>query len=121
MLIEGSTLNTKEFKKFFKRLDWVRVPRTLTQDHTDYFYIGTYEDKDSKVQATIRPSKYMQLFETTKNLTLDGKIPAKITSSTKLCSWSKSIEVKVDDSFMTKVKSVAKEPEQDEKQIISWD
>lgn len=120
MLIEDSTLNIKEFKTFFNRLDWVRVPRTLTQDHADYFYVGTYEDKDLRVKATIRPSLHMQLFETSKNLTLDGKKPKITNDRTKLVDWSSSVEVKVDDSFIEKVKSVAKEQELNPPQTITW-
>lgn len=120
MLIEDNILNTKEFKKFFKELDWVRVPRTLTQDHTDYFYVGVYEDSDISIKAIIRPSMYMQLFETFKNRTIDGKKPGQISNKTKLVDWGASVEVLVDESFMKKVKSVAKEKEPEKRQTLSW-
>lgn len=121
MLIEDNKLNIKKFKEFFPKLEWVRVPRTLTHDHTDYFYIGTYEDKDLKVSATIRPSMFMQLYETQKNMTQEGKKPTTASKSLRLVNWSSSVEVKVDDSFVSKVKSVAKEQPVNKNEIVSWD
>jgi hypothetical protein len=120
MLIEDNNLNIKAFKDFFSKLDWVRVPRTLTQDHVDYFYIGSYEDEELKVSINIRPTYYMQVFETFKNRTLDGKKPTSISSKSKLVNWSSSVEVKVDDSFMDKVKSVAKDKPIQTSQIVTW-
>lgn len=119
MLIEDNKLNIKQFKDFFNSLDWVRVPRTLTQDHTDYFYIGTYEDEEKKVSISIRPSLYMKVVETIKNLTPEGKKPT--SDNVRLVNWSSSVEVQVDESLMNKVKSVAKEKKQEENQIVSWD
>jgi len=120
MLIKDQILNIKEFKQFFKKLDWVRVPRTLTQDHTDYFYVGLYEDEELLVKVSIRPSLYMQVFETFKNRTVEGKVADKGTTSQRLVNWSSSVEVLVDDSFMKKVKSVAKEQKLNTHQTVSW-
>lgn len=119
MLIENEQLNVAKFKEFFNKLSWTRVPRKLGVNHTDYFFIGTYEDDEIIVKASIRPSLRMQVFESFKNRTLEGEIPPEGYKG-RLCEWGSSLTVKVDESFFAKVKAVSSELQPVKMQKLEW-
>jgi len=119
MLIEKEQLNVQEFKEFFPKLSWTRVPRKLGLNHKDYFYIGLYEDEKVIVKASIRPSLRMQVFESFKGRTLEGAVPPEGYKG-RLCEWGGSVIVKVDEKFFEKVKEVSKEFTPTKTQMVSW-
>lgn len=119
MLIENEQLNILNFKEFFPKLTWTRIPRKLGVNHRDFFYIGSYEDDKIIVKASIRPSLRMQVFETFKNRTVDGEIPPPGHKG-KLCDWGGSVTVKVDENFFSKIKEVSVEMSLPKIQTLSW-
>ena len=120
-LIKDQKLNMTNFKKIFNTLDWLRVPRKLNQDVTDYFYIGKYEDEEKIIKVKVRPDMHMAVEETLKNMTLDGKKPPKGAVSKKLCNWGASVEVLIDDSVLNRIKKIAKVIEAPTAQKVTWD
>lgn len=119
MLIEKETLNIEEFKNFFNKMSWNKVPRKLGKNHKDFFYIGTYEDDNLIVKASIRPSLRMQIFETFKNRTLEGTIPPQDYKG-RTCDWGGSLTIKVDENFLNKVKEISKELPPIKMQTLNW-
>lgn len=121
MLIENNKLNIEEFKAFFDSINWKRVPRNLGQDHSEYFYIGSYEDDDKIVQVTIRPSKIMAVSETFKRRMIsDGSIPPEGFKG-QVVNWGSSVEVRVDDKFLEAVVKAAKPLPPRENQVLTWE
>lgn len=118
MLIENDKFNLKEFKEKYKSLDWQRYPRKLGPNHTDYFYIGRYDDDDWSIKVKIRPSLRMDISESYKHCDEHGnKINA---SSKKKFTFGKSVEVVIDSIFLDKIKKVSRECDSNKVQKVSW-
>ena len=120
MLIENKSLNLKEFKEFYKNIDWKKVPRKLTKEYEDYFYVGKYEDDNKIIEVKIRPSMIMALSESFKNKDQNGN-DVTPTYKGKLYIFGTTIEVKIDECFLEKIKAEAKVPEKITIQQIKWD
>jgi len=121
MLIVDGNLNVEAFKEFFNKLNWVKTPRKLSQDHIDYFYIGSYEDDKKVIKVSVRPSKRMQISESFKNRTVDGEIPNPKASKRGLVNWGSTVTVVVDDKFIQAVKDVSEFRSSEKIQKLSWD
>ena len=119
-LIKDSALDISSFKEFFDQIKWLRVPRTLGLDHAQFFYLGSYEDSEKRVKITLRPSMYMAVEETLKNRTKTGEAPVDSYRGT-LYDYGSSVEVKIDDSMLEKIKSIAKEQPATSPQKLTWD
>ena len=119
MLIENNELNVEEFKAFFNNITWYRVPRKLNNDHSEYYYIGSYEDDNIIVKASVRPSLRMQIFETFKNRTLDGEIPPPDYKG-RLCEWGASTTVQLTESVLNKILSVCQDLPVKKTQTMTW-
>ena len=112
-LIKDGQLDIESFKEIFGKISWIRAPRKLTEKHTDYWYIGKYEDlkKKDRLLVKVSPTKWMRVVET--------QIGAhKVNKGYK--DWSASAEVRVGDVLMTKIKEASKEPPKHEMQEVDW-
>lgn len=121
MLIDEGQLNVVKFKELFDSMEWVRVPRILTQDHADYFYVGKIEDGDYYVKAVVRPSNIMQLSETWKQcFDQHGK---RITAGYrgKRFDFGSTVEVRLSENIMDTIKEAAKDPAPIQVQELNWD
>jgi len=119
-MIQDNELNVKEFKDFFCNLEWIKVPRTLSNETSDYFYVGTYETEDRKVHVSVRPSMRMQITDTNKKCTKNGDTPLD-TYNGRFYHYSTSAEVLVEKSLINKIESVAKELPKQKNQTVSWE
>jgi len=119
MLIKDNQLNNAEFKKFFPKLSWERVPRELSKKHTDYFYVGTYEDKKVKIKASIRPSKIMQLSESFKGFDKNGKkAPKGYRGET--YEFGSTVEIQVPDKFIKEVDKASNKKNTNKTNKLEW-
>lgn len=110
MLIEEGKLNIEEFKKFYHKLEWLKAPRVLGTRHKDFFFVGKYEDKETIVEVSIRPSMRMQIKEIFKNLVkATGKKPTedKKYSKKDLANFGQCVEVLIDEHFKNKIEELA--------------
>lgn len=122
MLIEDGKLNIKELKSQVTSIKWTKVPRELGPRHKQFFYVGSYEDEDKIIDISIRPSMWMQVKESFKNRdVVTGKKVTKPKSNQKYVTFGSSTQVRVNESFVEKIKELAQEMEQREIQTISWD
>ena len=121
MLIKDGNLDFKEFKKFFMKLEWKKVPRKLGPDHSQFFYVAKYEDEEKIIKVTIRPSNVMQLSESFKNRVINtGKAPPKGYKGA-LADFGTTVEVRVDQSVITKLEKIAKVREKNKNKVFSLD
>ena len=119
MLIENQQLNIEEFKSIFNDLSWYKLPRKLNQDHSEFFYIGKLDTPEKIIKITVRPSMCMQVEETFKNMTLEGLTPP-ANYKGRLCEWGTTVEVRIDNLLLDKVKEVSQEYEKRKTQFVSW-
>jgi len=119
MLINDGKLNLAGFKRFYKKINWIKAHRKLSENKSDSFFIGTFEDSKKKIKVVIRPSMIMMLSESFKNMTEEGKKPDKSYKG-KLCEFGTTIEVKIDDMFLDKIIELSKEHRNNETEKISW-
>lgn len=120
MLIVDGKLNIAEFKNQFQSFEWLKLPRKLGPNHTEYFYSTKYEDSSRIVKATIRPSLWMSVSESFKNRKpMDGSIPEEGYKGP-VVEWGYYTEINIDENFLNKIKEIAKSPEEREKQTLTW-
>jgi len=119
MLIVKQKLNFSAFKRFYKKMAWIKTSRKLSDTKVDDFYIGRYEDKEMDIKVSIRPSMRMAVSESFKNMTPTGEKPAKDYKG-KLCEFGTTIEVIIDDKFLDKIAKEVKSDLTGETQRISW-
>jgi len=119
-MIHDNELNIKEFKEFFPELDWIKVPRKLSEEVSDYFYVGTYETEDRRVHVSVRPSMRMQITDTNKKCTKNGDEPLESYNG-RFYQYSSSVEVLVESSLISKIEEVAKELPKQKNQTVSWE
>lgn len=119
MLIKDENFDFEKFKSFYLELDWIQVPRKLGVDHTDYFYIGKWEDEDDLIHIQIRPSMRMKVSESHKHCDRDGnKIPR--DSKDKKFEFGTTVEVLVNKGFVEKIKEIAKPKKENNIQRVNW-
>ena len=120
MLITDDKLNYKEFKDFFQQLSWIKYPRKLGVNHIDYFYVGQYDDEQKVIKVVARPSLRMQISESFKNRTDEGKIPPEGFPRNKLCTWGTTIEVLITEEFFKNLETISISPPKVTKQVVEW-
>jgi hypothetical protein len=121
MLIKDQQLDMGEFKTFYKQMLWRRVPRKLSDNHSDYFYVGTFEDAERIIRISVRPSMRMQVSESFKGYMANGqKAPAGYDPA-KLVEYGTTVEVMIDGSVLDKIKEVAVENPQAQTQNVKWE
>lgn len=121
MIINDNKLDVKEFKEIFESISWIKLPRNLGKNHSEFFYSGKYETDDKKISITLRPSMVMAISETFKNRhPSDGSIPTESYRGP-LVEWGGTIEVLMDAKFLKAVEKLAKPlMPREETQTISW-
>lgn len=119
MLIIDGKLNFAGFKRFYKKMDWVEAHRKLSENKSDSFFVGTFEDSKKKIKVIVRPSMIMMLSESVKNMTEEGKKPDRAYKG-KLCEFGTTIEVKIDNIFLDKIKKEVIDFVPNKTQTISW-
>lgn len=119
MLIKDNKLDIEEFKTFFDKLKWLKLPRKLGQNHTEHFYVGKYEDDERIIKITLRPSLRMQVSESFKNYTLRGELAPKDYKQ-ETCNWGATIEVIASKSMAEKILEVCEELPEKTKQVLEW-
>lgn len=119
MLIEENKLNIDYFKLIFDSIIWKKKIRVLSENRKEVFYIGKFENEDKVIKITIRPSMRMQVSESFKNRTLEGKVPPKDFKG-QLCEFGSTIEVIVDKSVVDQISQKSKNYETEKPQVISW-
>jgi predicted methyltransferase len=120
MLIKDQQLDAQEFKKFYKQINWQKLPRQLNKNHSDYFYIGQYEDDEKIIGITLRPNKAMQVSESFKGYSKHGKKLPK-NSKEKKVNWGTTVQLRVDQKTFDKIKEIAKEKPKINTQFLTWD
>lgn len=115
MLIKDGKFNIEEFKKVHKELKWQKAPRKLGINHSDFFYVGSYEDSEKKINIQIRPSMRMKVQESFKGFDKNGK---KVPNGE--FQFGTTVEVVVDNKFVDKIKELALIKPEDSKQKVSW-
>jgi hypothetical protein len=111
---EPGVLNTSALKDYFNKINWIYVPRQLSEKFKDFFYIGTYQDDDRVIRIKVRPTKQANITE--------SLVDAVATSGGRgTANHGDYCCVKVEDSFLDKIKSVAKEMPRRKQQTLSWD
>lgn len=116
MLIKDNKLDVEEFKSIFNTLTWIKAPRHLSPKVTEYFYIGTYEDADKIIKIKLRPSKRLQITESTKG---HDKYGNKISNGGH--EFGQTIEVLAENSLIEKIHQAAKPLEPKTKQVVNWE
>ena len=120
MLINNSELNFAEFKEFFPKINWLKLPRKLGVNHTEFFYKGTYEDDSIRIDITVRPSKIMAVAETfKKRMPNDGSIPIEGYRG-QVVEWGSSVEIKVSDTFILDIEAVAGSFVNKATKVLEW-
>ena len=120
MLIIDQQLNLEEFKGFYKQMNWKVMHRKLSDTISDTFYVGIYKDKKRNIKVTIRPSMVMMISESTKGLTEKGKKPW-FGYKGELFDFGTTIEVKIDDQFLNRIKEEASTDDGEQIQQVAWD
>jgi hypothetical protein len=118
MLIEDGKLNLDEFKARFDEFTWIKVPRQLGPNHTDFFFVCKHEDEDWIIEIKTRPSKRMKVSESYKHCDIKGNIVPKETKEKFV--FGTTVEVVISDSVLDKISQVAKEKEKDGIQKIDF-
>jgi hypothetical protein len=120
VLIEDGKLNLEEFRATVPQLEWIKLPRVLGPNHTEYFYSAKFEDSSKIIKVIVRPSLWIAITESFKNRkSMDGSVPEEGYKGA-LVDWGSYIEAKVDENFIEKIKTLAKSPEERTVQTISW-
>lgn len=119
-IIIDNKLDLKKFKEIYTALEWTRVPRKLSANHSSYFYIGKYEDNDILVKVQIRPSMRMKVQESYKHCDIKGNKIDKNLYKGDTYTFGSTVEVIVDNIFLDKIKEVAKELQEKDIQKVSW-
>ena len=123
MLIDNEKLNIEEFKTLVPNMTWLKLPRNLGTNHSEYFYSGKFEDDSKLIQVTVRPSLWISVTESFKNRRpQDGLPPTEedIAKNRPLVDWGSYIEINIDENFLNKIKELAKSPESRTSQTVSW-
>lgn len=111
---EPGVLNAQAFKEYFSKMSWIFVPRVLSEKFKDYYYVGEYKDNDRKIFVKVRPTKQANITES-----LIDAVPS--SSGRGAADYGSYCQVRVEDSFLDKIKEVAQEQPRNKKQSISWD
>jgi hypothetical protein len=120
MLIKDKQLDINEFKRFYRQITWQKLPRQLNENHTDYFYIGQYEDEDRIIKITLRPNNSMQVSESFKGYSKDGhKLPSH--KKHEGVNWGTTVQLRIDEKAFEKIKEIAKEKPKINTQFLTWD
>ena len=121
MLIKNKEFDLPEFKKFYKKMNWIKAPRKLGEKYTDYFYIGKYEDDEKIINISIfTPAMEMQVTESFKGFDKNGKKVSKEYKG-KTYQFGTTVQVRITESFLDKIKEISKFRPENKKQIISWE
>ena len=112
---EPGQLDTSALKSLFYDLEWIYVPRQLSEKFKDFYYVGKYEDNDRIIFVKVRPTKQANITES-----LIDAVPAG-GSGGKAANYGSYCCVKVENSFLDKIKEVAKEQPRIDKQSLSWE
>lgn len=118
-LIKDGEFKISHFKKMYKEMEWVRVPRSLGPRHKDFFYVGSFEDDNKKVVIKIRPTMFMVVQEIIKNCDKNGDAPPKNYRGTTY-EFGHTVEVKIDETFLNKIKEVASSELIEKRQKVVW-
>jgi hypothetical protein len=109
-------LRVKKFKEFFREMNWVLAKRKLGIATTQEFLVGSYEDDEKAIHATIRPSKRMQVKEFLKNVDDFGQ---KNTDERKnSMNFGRSAHVVVGDNLIKEIKKISKKIKKTKTQTI---
>jgi len=119
MLVKEDKLNLEEFKKIYKDLEWLRVPRTLGVDHSEYFYVGKKYSDDHRINVQVRPTMRMKVAESFKKYDRNGK-EVDPKRAKEVFWFGSTVEVVIDNSVLDKIKEIAVEKKEDLKQKVSW-
>ena len=106
LITKENTLDAVVFKERLAEFKWLRVPRNLTQDHQDHFYIVNYEDEDYKIRISIRPSKLMSVSESYKHCNLKGDRVSKEYKGEKF-TFGRNVEVQLGTNILTKIEDLS--------------
>jgi len=118
-LIKDGKFKLSFFKKFYEQMQWTRVPRQLGPKHPAFFYYGKYEDKFKIVNIRIRPTMFMVVEETVKGCDKNGnKPPTNYRGQT--FEFGTTVEVKIDEAFLKKIKDLAQAETTTSIQKVSW-
>jgi len=101
-LIKDGLLDMDFFKSIFDDIEWVRAPRKLNEEVSDFWHIGKHSLDDGKIEITIKvsPDKWMRITE--------NQIAVyKTTGGMK--DWGASAEVFIGDNLFHKIKENAVE------------
>lgn len=101
------------------QLYWTKYPRKLGKDFSEFFYSGNFEDEKRIVKVTIRPSLWMSVSESFKNLKPNGKTPEDGYTGT-LVNCGTSVEVQVDENFRKNIEAISKPPKEKLIQKVFW-
>lgn len=113
MLIKNGILDTNKFKEVYSSLDWKQVPRNLSTDHKEYFYVASQEDDEKIVNIQVRPSLRMKVQESFKGFDAKGK---KINDGQ--YNFGSTVEVIISEETLEKIKKIAKPREENKVQKV---
>lgn len=120
MLIKDGQLDVIQFKSFFDELKWVSKKRKTAQNKKpEVFYLGVYENAEKKISISVRPTLWMRVTESQKNMTPSGEKPSENYKGP-LVDYGTSVEVKIDQSIIDQILKVSKERERSKPQTVSW-
>ena len=119
MLIKDGNLDFSEFRSVVKKLDWTKITRNLDGRRNENFFIGRYEDEFKVIKVSVRPSFKMQISESYKNKTADGKIPSKNYNGP-LYNFGTTIEVEIDQSFIDELDKISVPAGIKDKKVFKW-
>lgn len=115
MLIKDNKFNLDHFKEIYKTLNWQKAPRKLGPDHSEFFYVGTFENDEKRINIQIRPSMRMKVMESFKGFDKNGK---KIKDGQ--FNFGTTVEILIDEDFAKKIKEIASVKTEDGIQKVVW-
>lgn len=119
---QSKELDIELFKKYISKIDWIKKEEII-KDLKQITYRGDFEDENKKIKVIIRPTKWMQIHEIFKNRLQNGVPPEKDFKPSRtnpLVDFGCSCQVFVDDSFVEKIDTLAKEFKRNPVQKVSW-
>lgn len=112
-LIKNGQLDVDFFKSIFSDIKWLRAPRKLNNEVSDFWHIGKCSLDDGAIEVTIKvsPDKCMRVVE--------NQVRAYKTTGGKR-DWGAYVEVVVGDSLFNKIVETAEELPSQAAKKVDW-
>lgn len=112
-------LNVIKLKQIVPTLKWTKKIRKMGSI-SQIFYSGIYENEDKKIHISVRPSMMMRVIETFKNRDTEGRAIPEGKKPREIVNFGSTVEIRIDQSFLDKIASLANDEEKDKPVILSW-